>query len=68
VINKARKAGPTNLEIWTAAGCLLEQEATTHPEKSVEEWNKELEVVDMTIEFGVPELRRYNQGTMVEGS
>jgi len=59
VLNKARKAVPTSHEIWIAAGRLLEQETTTHPEKSVEERNKELEAVDKTIELGVRELRRH---------
>ena len=59
VLNKARKAVPTSHEIWIAAGRLLEQEATSHPEKSVDERNKELQVVDKTIEFGVRELRRH---------
>jgi pre-mRNA-processing factor 6 len=59
VLNKARKAVPTSHEIWIAAGRLLEQEATSHPEKSLEERNKELEAVDKTIEVGVRELRRH---------
>jgi len=59
VLNKARKAVPTSHEIWIAAGRLLEQEATSRPEKSLEERNKELEAVDKTIEVGVRELRRH---------
>jgi pre-mRNA-processing factor 6 len=57
VFNKARKVVLTSHEIWIAAGRLLEQEPSTHPKKSVEERNKELEIVDKTIEFGVRELR-----------
>jgi len=59
VLNKARKAVPTNHEIWIAAGQLLEQEATAHPEKTQEQWMKELEVVDKMIKVGVRELRRH---------
>ncbi|KAF7791453.1 hypothetical protein EIP86_002469 [Pleurotus ostreatoroseus] len=58
VLNKARKAIPTSHEIWIAAGRLLEQEAYV-PGKSEEQRNKELEVVDKTIEAGVRELRRH---------
>jgi pre-mRNA-processing factor 6 len=58
VLNKARKAVPTSHEIWIAAGRLLEQEATVEG-KSDADRNKELEVVDKTIEAGVRELRRY---------
>ena len=54
VLNKARKAVPTS-----HAGRLLEQIVTSHPEKSVDERNKELQVVDKTIELGVRELRRH---------
>ena len=46
-------------EIWIAAGRLLEQEATADPGKLVEAINKELDVVDKTIEAGVRELRRH---------
>lgn len=58
VLNKARKAVPTSHEIWIAAGRLLEQEAHVAG-KSGEQRNKELEVVDKTIEAGVRELRRH---------
>ena len=59
VLNKARKSVPTSHEIWIAAGRLLEQEATANPDKPVEARNKELDVVDKTIEAGVRELRRH---------
>ncbi|KAN0094985.1 PRP1 splicing factor, N-terminal domain containing protein [Tylopilus felleus] len=59
VLNKARKSVPTSHEIWIAAGRLLEQEATADPDKPVEARNKELDVVDRTIEAGVRELRRH---------
>ncbi|PPQ71171.1 hypothetical protein CVT26_011032 [Gymnopilus dilepis] len=58
VLNKARKAIPTSHEIWIAAGRLLEQEANL-PSKTPEQRNKELEVVDKTIEAAVRELRRH---------
>ncbi|KAI0772191.1 PRP1 splicing factor, N-terminal-domain-containing protein [Irpex lacteus] len=58
VLNKARKAVPTSHEIWIAAGRLLEQEAQV-PGKTDEARNKELEMVDKTIELGVRELRRH---------
>lgn len=58
VLNKARKAVPTSHEIWIAAGRLLEQEAHV-PGKSNEERDKELEVVDKTIEAGVRQLRHH---------
>lgn len=58
VLNKARKAVPTSHEIWIAAGRLLEQEAHVAG-KSDQQRNKELEVVDKTIEAGVRELRRH---------
>ncbi|KAF9457237.1 PRP1 splicing factor, N-terminal-domain-containing protein [Collybia nuda] len=58
VLNKARKAVPTSHEIWIAAGRLLEQQASVEG-KSEEERNKELEVVEKTIEAGVRELRRH---------
>ncbi|KAI0754818.1 PRP1 splicing factor, N-terminal-domain-containing protein [Daedaleopsis nitida] len=58
VLNKARKAIPTSHEIWIAAGRLLEQEAYTI-EKSEEQRDKELALVDKTIEAGVRELRRH---------
>ncbi|THG98949.1 hypothetical protein EW026_g3320 [Hermanssonia centrifuga] len=58
VLNKARKAVPTSHEIWIAAGRLLEQESHT-PGKTEEQRDKELEVVDKTIEAGVKELRRH---------
>jgi pre-mRNA-processing factor 6 len=59
VLNKARKSVPTSHDIWIAAGRLLEQEATADPDKPVEARNKELDVVDKTIEAGVRELRRH---------
>jgi pre-mRNA-processing factor 6 len=59
VLNKARKAVPTSHEIWIAAGRLLEQEATVHSDKTAEQRNKELELVERTIEAGVKELRRH---------
>ena len=57
-MNKARKSVPTSHEIWIAAGRLLEQEAYTS-EKSDEQREKELALVDKTIEAGVRELRRH---------
>jgi len=66
VLNKARKAVPTNHEIWIAAGQLLEQEVMAHPEKTQEQWMKELEVVDKMIEVGVWELRRHQVLLMQE--
>ncbi|KAF9005928.1 PRP1 splicing factor, N-terminal-domain-containing protein [Cyathus striatus] len=42
VLNKARKAVPTSHEIWIAAGRLLEQEATSHPEKPQDMYRKSL--------------------------
>ena len=59
VLNKALKSVPTSNEIWIAAGRLLAQEATADPDKPVEARNKELDVVDKTIEAGVRELRRH---------
>ena len=59
VLNKARKAVPTSHEIWIAAGRLLEQEAASNPDKPAEQRNKELDLVDRTIEAGVKELRRH---------
>ncbi|KAI0687857.1 PRP1 splicing factor, N-terminal-domain-containing protein [Cytidiella melzeri] len=58
VLNKARKAVPTSHEIWIAAGRLLEQEAQVAG-KTDEARNKELDLVDRTIELGVRELRRH---------
>ncbi|OBZ68819.1 Pre-mRNA-processing factor 6 [Grifola frondosa] len=58
VLNKARKAIPTSHEIWIAAGRLLEQEAYA-TDKPEEQREKELAVVDKTIEAGVRELRRH---------
>ncbi|KAM5535001.1 hypothetical protein V8D89_011374 [Ganoderma adspersum] len=58
VLNKARKAIPTSHEIWIAAGRLLEQEAYA-AEKTEEQRDKELGLVDKTIEAGVRELRRH---------
>ncbi|KAH9480957.1 Pre-mRNA-splicing factor prp1 [Psilocybe cubensis] len=63
VLNKARKAVPTSHEIWIAAGRLLEQEASAPTEsgepKSKEQREKELELVDKTIEGAVRDLRRH---------
>lgn len=59
VLNKARKAIPTSHEIWIAAGRLLEQQAIADPDKPAEMREKELEMVDRTIEAGVRELRRH---------
>ncbi|KAF8837700.1 hypothetical protein BDN67DRAFT_908727 [Paxillus ammoniavirescens] len=59
VLNKARKSVPTSHEIWIAAGRLLEQEAITDTNKPVEARDKELDLVDKTIEAGVRELRRH---------
>lgn len=58
VLNKARKAIPTSHEIWIAAGRLLEQQAYA-TEKPDEQRNKELEVVDKTIEAGVGQLKKH---------
>ncbi|KAH9933150.1 PRP1 splicing factor, N-terminal-domain-containing protein [Epithele typhae] len=58
VLNKARKAIPTSHEIWIAAGRLLEQVAYG-PEKTAELREKELGLVDKTIEGGVQALRRH---------
>ena len=58
VLNRVRKAIPTSHEIWIAAGRLLEQEAYA-TEKPAEQRDKELAVVDKTIEAGVRELRRH---------
>jgi pre-mRNA-processing factor 6 len=73
VLNKARRAVPTSHEIWIAAARLLEQEALRVPDENVkmedgtpskpaktdEERNKELEVVDKTLEVAVRELRKH---------
>ncbi|KAH6907027.1 pre-mRNA splicing factor prp1 [Coprinopsis sp. MPI-PUGE-AT-0042] len=73
VLNKARRAVPTSHEIWIAAARLLEQEAlrvsdenvkledgvAPKPPKTEEERNKELEVVDKTLEVAVRELRKH---------
>jgi len=59
VLNKARKSVPTSHEIWIAAGRLLEQEAMSDPDKPTETRNKELDMVDKTIELAVRELRRH---------
>ncbi|KAJ3553871.1 hypothetical protein NM688_g3392 [Phlebia brevispora] len=58
VLNKARTAIPTSHEIWIAAGRLIEQEAYK-PENSEEQREKELSIVDKTIEAGVKSLRRH---------
>jgi pre-mRNA-processing factor 6 len=59
VLNKARKSIPTSHDIWIAAGRLLEQEAFSSDDKSAEQREKELGMVDKTIEAGVRELRRH---------
>jgi pre-mRNA-processing factor 6 len=56
VLNKARKAVPTSHEIWIAAGRLLEQDGAS---KQEEARDKDLALVDRTIEAGVRELRRH---------
>jgi pre-mRNA-processing factor 6 len=58
VLNKARKAIPTSHEIWIAAGRLLEQEAIAEGKNEVQR-EKELVLVDKTIEAGVRELRKH---------
>lgn len=57
VLNKARKAVPTSHEIWIAAGRLIEQGAMAEG-KSKEERDRELEMVDKTMEAGVGKLER----------
>jgi pre-mRNA-processing factor 6 len=57
VLNKAHKAVPTSHEIWIAAGRLMEQEAIS-PAKTPEQRDKELTMLDKTIEHAVGELRR----------
>ncbi|KAG8983104.1 hypothetical protein FRB94_009193 [Tulasnella sp. JGI-2019a] len=57
VLNTARKAVPTSHEIWIAAGRLVEQGAGSKP--SVADQEKELQLVDKTIELGVRELRKH---------
>ncbi|KAG8897540.1 hypothetical protein FRB99_008100 [Tulasnella sp. 403] len=60
VLNKARRAVPTSHEIWIAAGRLVEQEANTGDEsKPTAERDRQLELVDNTIELGVKELRKH---------
>ena len=58
VLNKARKAIPTSHEIWIAASRLREQEASAEGIPDAQR-NKELELVDKTIETAVRELRRH---------
>jgi pre-mRNA-processing factor 6 len=58
VLNKAREAVPTSHDIWIAAGRLLEQEAYAS-EKTEEQREKELVMVDKTIEGGVRNLRKH---------
>lgn len=58
VLNKARKAVPTSHEIWIAAGRLLEQQAVL-PEKTEEQRDQELDMVDKVIERGVRNLRQH---------
>jgi pre-mRNA-processing factor 6 len=59
ILNKAHNTVPTSHEIWIAAGRLMEQQAMADPDKSVEERNKELELMDKRIEAGVRGLRRH---------
>ena len=59
VLNKARKAIPTSHDIWIAAGRLLEQEAYASADTTQEQKDKQLAMVDKTIEAGVRELRRH---------
>jgi pre-mRNA-processing factor 6 len=59
VLNKARKAIPTSHDIWIAAGRLLEQEAYSNPDSTLDHREKQLAMVDKTIEAGVRELRRH---------
>ncbi|KAF9519699.1 hypothetical protein BS47DRAFT_1375004 [Hydnum rufescens UP504] len=62
VLNKARKAVPTSHEIWIAAARLVEQGAMTDDEnapKTQETREKELGIVDMTIQKGVEDLRKH---------
>ena len=59
VLNKARKAIPTSHDIWIAAGRLLEQEASSNADITVDQMDKQLTMVDKTIEAGVRELRRH---------
>ncbi|KAF9783203.1 PRP1 splicing factor, N-terminal-domain-containing protein [Thelephora terrestris] len=59
VLNKARKAIPTSHDIWIAAGRLLEQEAYSNADTTSEQKEKQLAMVDKTIEAGVRELRRH---------
>ncbi|KAF8169640.1 PRP1 splicing factor, N-terminal-domain-containing protein [Pholiota molesta] len=58
VLNKARKAVPTSHEFWIAAARLLEQEAML-PEKAAEQRDKELAIVDKTIEAATRNLRQH---------
>jgi len=46
-------------DIWIAAGQLLEQEACSSPDAAPGEMEKQLSMVDKTIEAGVRELRRH---------
>ena len=59
MLNKARKAIPTSHDIWIAAGRLLEQEAYSNTDATPEQTEKQLAMVDKTIEAGVRELRRH---------
>ena len=59
VLIKARKAIPTSHDIWIAAGRLLEQEAYSNADSTPEQKEKQLGMVDKTIEAGVRELRRH---------
>ncbi|KAF9485914.1 hypothetical protein BDN70DRAFT_870869 [Pholiota conissans] len=58
VLNKARKAVPTSHEFWLAAARLLEQEAML-PGKGTEQREKELAIVDKTIEAATRNLRQH---------
>ncbi|KAH6907475.1 hypothetical protein BKA70DRAFT_1223302 [Coprinopsis sp. MPI-PUGE-AT-0042] len=72
--NKARRAVPINHEIWIATARLLEQEVlrvpaddnmkfedavAPKPAETEEERNKELEVIDKTLEVVIRELRKH---------
>jgi pre-mRNA-processing factor 6 len=58
VLNKARKAIPTSHEIWIAAGRLLEEQAMVEGKAEAEK-QKELDLVDRTVEMAVKELRKH---------
>lgn len=63
VLNNARKSVPTSHEIWIAAGRLVEQGAGPAEGESAKpkaERDKDLELVDRTIELGVKGLRKHH--------